>query len=488
MRFLIIAIIFGILNVISTRNGDLSLILSLVEYAIVYYNLIRRKSFESFIYYVLFSTVSFEMDAFIFGMEQPTFIRYSFFNLPGVYDWAYNLTTLVFFVHVYKFDKDIIDEDTRTLFQWLKILLISGSVSIAVGVCVNDNSIVDSGLYPKLAVSTIMRFSFMFMFFYICAIYVQDMKVRDKLYTSAKHILLAVAVSSLVGLFLGYRGYYGDWSSDMILSPMMFAYTPCLMLFYKKENLYSYLYLFAAIAVIIASFSNPVLIGSKWYLIIAGTIFAFIYSTMNINSWKYGILLLLALLYLVPSIGMGISLLYKSDDFNSWKFMQAFGALNILSYSDFESWFNSLDNSAQFRLDEIFNISIEYLNKPPYLLFGKGLGGTTLHYTNFENLDWYADASFTREQTGNGFFYQMHETMSVIFLRHGLLGIAFMFIVVKMLFKRLNQNPWAMIGLLWFAFFWGWCVSFRLGTMAIILALAYKTSEKSLNEHNKDKD
>jgi len=82
----------------------------------------------------------------------------------------------------------------------------------------------------------------------------------------------------------------------------------------------------------------------------------------------------------------------------------------------------------------------------------------------------------------------MHETMGVIYLRHGLLGIAFMFIVVKMLFKRLNQNPWAMIGLLWFAFFWGWCVSFRLGTMAIILALAYKPSEKSLNEHNKDKD
>ena len=488
MRFLILAIIFGVLNVISTKNGDLSLVLSLVEYAIVYYYLIKRKSFEAFIYYVLFSSVSFEMDAFIFGLEAPSFVRYSFFNIPGMYDWAYNLTTLVFFVRVYEFNKDFNGNDIRVLFQWLKILLISGSISIAIGVCLNDNNVVDSGLYPKLAISTIMRFSFMFMFFYICVVFVQDMKVRDKLYTSAKQILLAVAVSSLVGLFLGYRGVYGGWSSDLIPSPMMFAYTPCLMLFYKKEYPYSYIYLFAAIAVIIASFSNPVMVGSKWYLIIAGTLFAFIYSAMNIQSWKYGVLLLLVLLYLVPAFGMGISLLFKEDEFTTWKFMQAFGALNIFSYSDFESWFNSLDDSAQFRLDELLNISIEYLNKPLYLIFGKGLGGTTLHYTNFENLDWLAEASFSKEQREHGFFFQMHETMCVIYLRHGLLGIAFIFVVVKMLFRRLNQNPWAMIGLLWFAFFWGWCVSFRLGTMALILALAYNPSEMSLYEHNKDKD
>lgn len=488
MGFFIQAIIFGILNIISTRNSNLSLTLCLVEYAIVYYYLIKGKNFESFLYYILFTSVSFEEDAFIYGIEQPPFVRYSFFNFPGLHDWVYNLTTVVFFGLIYKSKKRFIGADTRMLFKWLKILLITGSVSIAIGVCLNDNNIVWSGLYPKLAVSTILRFSFLIMFLYICTIYVQGKTTGRKIFLLAKYILLAIAISSVVGLCLGYHGAYGTWSSDVILSPMMFAYTPCLMLFYKKEHLYSYFYLFAALTVIIVSFSNPAYIGSKWYLIIAGTLFAFIYSTMNIKSWKYGLVLLVVLLSLVPTIGVFIPLLFKTNEFNSWKLMQAFGAMNILSFSDFESWFNSLDNSAQFRLDELINICIEYVNKPFYTFFGKGFGGTTLHYTNFENLDWLGEASFTKEQRVNGFFYQMHETMGILFLRHGFLGIIFMFIVVKMLFKRLSKTPWAIIGLLWFIFFWGWSVSFRLGALALILAIAYKPSETLLYGYNKDKN
>lgn len=488
MKFLIQTIIFGILNVFSTRSSELSVLLSVVEYLIVYYFLIRKKTFKAFLYYVLFTSVSFEMDAFIYGLEEPPIVRYSFFRLPGLYDWGYNLTTVVFFARVYKFDFKFENKDMKKLIQWMKILLLSGSISIAIGICFNDNNIVDSGLYPKLAISTAMRFAFLFMFFYICAVFAFDKEIRNKLFLYSRHILLGVAVSSLIGLFWGFRGTYGDWSNDIILSPMIFAYTPCLMLFYKKEYPISYVYLFATIAVILASFYNPAYIGSKWYLILAGTFFAFIYSTINIRSWKYGLLLLLGLLYLVPTIGSAISLLFKSNEFNSWKLMQAFGALDVLSYSDFESWFNSLDNSAQFRLDEIFNITIEYTNKPMYLLFGKGFGGTTLHYTNFENLDWLADASFTQEQIKHKIFYSMHETAGVIYLRHGLLGVAFVFFVLKMLFKKLNKNPWAMFGILWFVFFWGWCVSFRLGALAFILALAYNPSEDSVYEYNKDKD
>lgn len=488
MKFLIQAIIFGILNIFSTRSPELSIVLCVVEYILVYYLLIRKKTFTAFLYYVLFTSVSLEMDAFIYGLDEPPFVRYGFFNFPGVYDWAYNLTTVVFFARVYKMDYEFENEDIKKFIQWMKILLLTGSISIAVGVCLNDNNIVDTGLFPKLAISTAMRFSFLFMFFYICAVFAFDKEVRNKLFVYTKYILLSVAVSSLIGLLMGFRGKYGSWSDDTILSAMIFAYTPCLLLFYKKENPNSYVYLFAAIAVFVASFYHPSNIGSKWYLIISGSLFAFLYSALNIRSLKQGLLLLVGILYLIPIVGASVTLFFQSNEFNSWKVMQAFGVLNVFSYSDFESWFNSLDNSAQFRFDEIFNITIEYMNKPMYLIFGKGFGGTTLHYTNFELLDWNADASFTQEQIKHQVFYSMHETTSTIYLRHGLFGFAFMFFIIKMLFKKLNQNPWAMFGLLWFVFFWGWCVSFRLGALAFILAIAYNPAEDSVDEHNKDKD
>lgn len=474
MYYFILATLFGLLNIVSTKSTMFSLLLCAAEYSIIYFYLVKGNKFKSFLFYLLFTSVSLEMDYYVYGEEIP-FLRYSFFNVPFIHDWFYNITTVLFFILVFIRSNIVYNRDIKKFSKWLIVLLFFGTLSIILGMIFNDNRIISSGLYPKNAFSTIMRYVFLCMFFYICIYFASIQKYRTKLVQVAISFLLGIILSSIIGILLGYNAHYG-WNDAMLLSPMVFAFTPCVMMFFDKNKKKSYVYLFFGILVVFVAFYYPCVVGSKWYLIIAATLFFIVYNNLKALQSGWSILFLAILfLLLVPVATSFLGTLISQDDFNSWKFYQALGALDLFSHDSFEDWFYALDDSAQFRIDEIINISIEYLNKPFYFLFGKGLGGTTLHYTNFINLDWSADASFTQEQVQNGFFFQMHESTGLIYLRHGILGIIFMIWVIVKLIKKMKDNPWAMMGLLWFIFYWGFCVSFRLGALAIVLAL---TNEK----------
>jgi hypothetical protein len=95
-------------------------------------------------------------------------------------------------------------------------------------------------------------------------------------------------------------------------------------------------------------------------------------------------------------------------------------------------------------------------------------------------LDWNADASFSGLQSRFGFFYQMHETSGIIYLRHGVLGLGFIWFILKELFTKMRSNPCAMFGFMWFLFYWGWAMSFRLGAVALILAMTDKEKNQRI--------
>lgn len=469
MHYFLFALIFGFLNIVTSHNTYASLLLGIIEYIIVYYFIMKGKNFNALSFFLIFTSVSLEMDDYVFGTSVPI-DRYSFFNFPSLYDWPFNITTVILFVSTCKMRISSYIQDLNVFLKWNKFLLISGTISIILAMIFNDNGIISSGLYPKLAISTILRYSFLILFFATIIEFCMDSLYKYELQELLKGTLLGVAISSVLGVLVGFHGYYGE-HDNIILAPMIFGYTPCLLLFYRKDNPKTYKYLLASLLVIFVAFYHPSCIGSKWYLIIAGTIYAFVYSRLNIDSNWVILGLFAVILLLVPTMMQLLGSLMSQGDYNQWKFAQALGALDVFSHDSFKSWFESLDNSAQFRIDEIMNISIEYTNNPLFILFGKGLGGTTLHYTNYVNLNWEGDTSFTIEQIKNGFFYQMHESSGLLYLRHGIAGLAFLGYVIYRLISNLKSNPWAMIGLLWFFFYWGFCVSFRLGALALVLAL-----------------
>lgn len=484
MNYIVISLLFCTLNILGTRSFLLSLIVTIIEYLIVYFFLLyKRDYYKSFIYFTIFTTVTCEMDIFIYGDDAP-FTRYTFFNFPLVFDWMYNVTLIFLLFRCYKkYGISLIknNRDIFKFFKWCVYLLVFGSLSVFVGVILNDNGMVSSGLFPRVAVSTILRYIFLCAFLYLCAVY--SILRYDEVSELTKNLLLVLAISGVISVAMGMFAYYGE-ADYLILAPMCFGFTPCMLMFYKKGNQKTPAYPLLAMLIIILAFVFPCIIGSKWYLIIAATLFYLIYDLSPIKSLWSMTLVLVALVLFVPFIMDAMEGMMGGDNFNNWKFYQAMGAINFLGHDSLLSWFYSLDDSAQFRIDEILNISIEYMNKPFYILFGKGLGGTTLHYTYFPNLNWEGDASFTEEQIKYGIFYQMHESSGIIYLRHGLMGVAFMFVVIKDMLVRMRYTPWSVVGLLWFFFFWGFGVSYRLGALALVLAYVYTDKVLRVNGTN----
>ena len=481
MEYILVSIIFGLLNLYSTVSAELSSVLAVAEYALIYGMLLKGRRFPAYAYFLIFSSVSFEIDAYVYGLDIP-FVRYSFYNFPGMTDWMYHITLFAFFVDViWNTRRDYESKIGTKFFHWNRWLLITGTASILVGMLLNDNGILTSGIYPKMAFSTIMRYFFLIIYFYLGYCYAMQEQTRSAMIELIKIILASVAVVSMIGVLLGFQGHYSDYDYDKImLAPMIYAYVPCLMLFFNPRKKESYVYLAIALLAIVVSFYHPSAVGSKWYLIIAGCIYYAIYNTMSIKSNWLLVFLLILLFTVTPIVTSMFGTLMDDDDFNSWKFYQAMGVFDIFGYDSLIAWFYSLDDSAQFRIDEIINITMEYIKKPYYALFGKGLAGTTQHYTNFINLDWNADASFSGLQSRFGFFYQMHETSGIIYLRHGVLGLGFIWFILKELFTKMRSNPCAMFGFMWFLFYWGWAMSFRLGAVALILAMTDKEKNQRI--------
>jgi hypothetical protein len=170
----------------------------------------------------------------------------------------------------------------------------------------------------------------------------------------------------------------------------------------------------------------------------------------------------------------------SGNDYIGWKLTQAFNSINVFGDGGVNEWYDSMDASPLFRIEEGQCILIEYYTKPAYILFGKGLSGTIRHYTNL--LVWEeGDGGFPPEQQKLGAYSSLHESLLVIALSHGLFGLYFLFSTMGVLLKRVYKSPWALSGVFWIFLFWDYNYSMLVGAIAMALALCENIPPKTEN-------
>ena len=76
----------------------------------------------------------------------------------------------------------------------------------------------------------------------------------------------------------------------------------------------------------------------------------------------------------------------------------------------------------------------------------------------------------------------MHESINVIFLRHGILGIVFIVSTFTSAVKKITKSPWAIGGIIWFVFYWGIYISWWMGAAMLVMALSFS------NDYNFDRE
>lgn len=482
-NFLIIGISVGILNALSVQITFLSFFVASLQYIFVFFLLLQRKYFESFSFFLLFIVLTLEMDTFLLGESAITdTVRYTFLELPFLHNYVVTILSVLYYYHFKKNNYSIAEtEENRKFRKWLYVLFITGAISVMVGYVIDDNGIRSSGNYPILAFREMFYFFNRFIIIYISLLLVRSEFYLKKLKEDCYLILIVIVYSSIIVTFIfGIIGHYGDY--DLMMTPLAIAYTPCIIIFASSKNIVvKNSSLLSAILIILSTFIYPTCIGSKWYLIIFLSLFAWILLISGIKSLKTSFIIV-SILIAILLINMDSLLSMMGNDYVGWKLRQSLNLINVFNNDSGTDISQNLDRSTLYRFDEISNIVIEYINKPAFAIFGKGFAGTIRHYTDL--LSWETDpGAFSEMQVKMGAYYNLHESFTVILLRHGLIGLIFICYIIEELIKRITITPWATISIVWFVFYWSYGMSLIIGGIILVITFSMSTSKANDNKH-----
>ena len=230
---------------------------------------------------------------------------------------------------------------------------------------------------------------------------------------------------------------------------------------YRNEKLKIY---FWAIILLLIMLMRPTPLAGKWYLAIAFTIFAVAYNAAPLKA-AIGFAGIAILLYLVFFTTVFDPLLQG----NQYMYLKYQEAKQLVTFASVANVTRMEDSSSLFRIDELVNICMEYINKPMYLVFGKGLVGSITHHTF--TISWAGVGSFSAAQQQAGVYIRMHESINLIFLKYGLIGVVGLTKLLLILFKCIKRSPWAIIGFLWILFYVGVYQTMLFGAVAMCLGI-----------------
>lgn len=473
------------MNMYGTESPGISLFVALTEYMIVFSLIITGNFYKAFFYYLAFTATILEFDTFIYGENASAHVRYSFANLPVFTDYlrwllAYYFAGIAYNDFVSR--KTYLPKTMRSLKKWLFFLFVSGTISVTVGLIFNDNGVLNSNVFPEVAILNVLQFLVKACIILTTVFILLKDGWKELCSNYVLIIIITVALITVTAALIGFVGQYNG-RETILIAPLAVALTPMLILFiFKQESIHFHLLaVLLGIGVLISSFIyGGTAIGSKWYIIIFLAFAGLFISYYKIRSITVLAIGGLACLLVLPFVIIPILSLFDTNTYAAVKLDQALSTINIFGAQNVAAWFTDMNASPLQRFDELHNISIEYLNKPWFAVFGKGIGGTTLHYTNL--LSWSGLEDFSEDQIRMGAFYRMHESLGVIFLQHGIIGVVFFFKIICMLLKRLYITPWAMMALVWFFFYWEYGISLIIGSVILVLTLS---EEVELSQKNK---
>ncbi|MGX7419745.1 hypothetical protein ACWOFR_13195 [Carnobacterium gallinarum] len=451
-KLILVASIVVVCNSLFYSNYFLSLILVIMEIIILAVCYFRKKITYYLGYYIIFLTLSFEFDYFF---ETQAFYGFKNFRIGGINLGIICLLPIVilFFSNGVKLKE--LKNSFSLVYSISKNIILLNIFAIIMGlvtILFNDNRIQNlPGVLTKY-LSSVYSVSAIPILLIICFIYIidkEDEEVVIKLGQFLFAALFAISISIIFSFFNGNFGYYGGVNTLLIQSIVQFF--PFIFIFYFYDYRipkWSYVLIFIAGYISLVYNAQGKIIIVYFLLPILITI---IYAKNKkiIPLFLLLFLLPIFILVFVELIGnlSADSILFKS------KFDQAFA---LIKFWD-GNWFDNLPSSPKYRVSEFLNIISEYLKKPYFFFFGKGFLGSITDTRSLFNM--YDLDAFTVDEWNYRIFYNMHETLNVVFLSNGLFGLYVLFKVLRNLMKNINDNPWILIGSFWFLIIYGYSIT-----------------------------
>ncbi len=291
-------------------------------------------------------------------------------------------------------------------------------------------------------------------------------KIKNYLYYS----LIGIAYAAFISFVLNWSGDYSNGTTLLLTQATFYIAFILLFPYYEDKSWIKCILIFGFSVFVMMEKASG--FAGKWYLTLGFIIIVFGMKSICIKRKTSKKKIMMAILG-VSVIGVGISVFLKiiaeeySGSLAQTKLIQASMLFKGIGK---EGWYEILPASPKMRIDEFINITQEYIDKPYYLLLGKGFSGTIEHHTTTMNWD-VVGSTFSQTEISNGLYAFMHETPVMLFLMAGILGMCFIINEIIFLVKNWKKSVWVIIGIVWFMLFFnaGGFVSIYLGLYAWII-------------------
>lgn len=479
--FLILACAVGVINVLFYTDYTISLTVVIIECAVLTYFFLRNKIGLYLSCYLIFLCLSLESEKFL---NESYFYGFKNFRIMGL-----NLGIIFLIPICIKYLNRLLSyrkkvEVYSNLIKFRNLVFVLSASGVILGIInnliMNDNNItnVEGYLSEFLSVFYVMAVIPLLLVAAIMYIIKYERESIQCVKDAIVAVLCGAAISIIVSLFKGNYGSIGGLSNTTLVVSLVIFYIPFLILapFYK-ENHYTkvqkwIIFIFGSSSTIIAIIYNA---NGKILLMVL--LLPILLVIIEHRLHKPGRVLLLLFGILLAGFAF-ISL--NLDTSSNWLLHSKME--QVISFLKFwePNWLQEMEISPRYRIVEFINICVEYSEKPWMALLGKGYLGSIKDHINMLVR---VGGDFTNVQWANGTFYLLHESINLLFLNNGLLGLFAWIYAFKLLINNFHKSFYLLFGCSWFLLTFGYSVTISaLGMTAIMIGL-YDIDMQQINKN-----
>lgn len=481
----LLVILLSILCAMSKYSVFLGIFVGIAETAFLVVVYLKKSLSKYLTYFLIIITTCLDTPLFVFGEEMDRL--YSFTFLPVVHGYHIFLLLLLPLLKIFYFDnfkvfKRALKEykELRRTLEYMAAIYFAGIIFSIVTILIDDNE-AWGNLYFYLKVFKHQAFLYtcvLLLFLDFSYVFLRDEKFQENFKEILYSILLGICISGIFVYISGMESGFAEGTVLLLTQASFFSVSLVILPHYDIGN--TVFSMIASLCMVFVMTQKASAFAGKWWLFVFLIVLVFISKVFDIKSKnlfaKFGGIMIIGLVLSILFFSNGINYIYGHS---GYKLEQVYALLNFK-----ENWYYLLPDSPKYRIEEFINILIEYCKKPYLSIFGKGISGSIQHH--WGTLDWITNTSaFTEEEMNIGYYSYLHETINCLYLSSGALGLLFFIHEIKSFLKNFKENPWCVIGVVWFVFF---AFSSYLSLWIGAVCLIYGKVDILHHKHKKEKN
>lgn len=434
-----------ILHLMCLYAVGLAIILAIIENIIVFYYLLKGYNKKALIYMCLFYTTNYG-DPVFFGTSHKLDTIYYIENIPVFHGFLTLLSFFILWINVCSLKGTVKKSTSNILSEFVTYTFFAG-------VLMGLFTIIINGFQYRAVINDISKCIIPALVILVFIKVFRDDPLYARKYLSLVfHIILSYIIIAWITTTFGIYADFVQERQNVLMLPLPSFYLSSIILFLGlmhsfREKIIVFLAFLSTIY--FQLFFDSCMNGKSWFVFVT-TILVAIYLLAR-NSIKRSLLLyvtvflilVVSIIKLAPQVDVFIS---NTENLKLLEFVSMFEAADSGDMDD-------MDQSSKARFVEFINVADQYIKEPIFALTGRGYGGS-IHSNGFFVKR--TESGYSADQYDSDKFYALHESVNILFLKFGLVGLFFFTLIIFRLIKGFKYSPWCYIGFIWLLFFWGY--------------------------------